>query len=553
MAGRPATPPPAAVKGGKPPGFDLLRHNLGVAGALEDFLAPTFGPGGRAKLFTDAKGTPIPTTDGAKMLTALDSPHPVARLLTAAAASQQAEWRDGTKVAALLALRLLRRAEPLLDAATRVPRIIRGYEIGLQLALDASTANAVRVDPMDDRVLLDVARASLGSWIEGEPANEVARAVVACTRQVAVRAGDGWRCNVRDVHVFAKPAGGFSVEPIHGYVLERSREEYTMPDRIVDAHIALLDAAPIRGKAGVHEPRLRWVGESKVLLKRPSELEKYYAFNDEYTAKIVESLRSAGANVVLCRLGISDLGQKLLAKAGILGIRRIMKTKYMVAVARATGARLIKDFHEVRPEQLGRAGLVEERRLGGTRFTVITQCPNPKVTSLLIGAPGGAIGEHYQAQAAKAIGAVAATIENPRLVVGGGGAEIAAARTVREGAYHTEGREQLAVLALADALEDIARCLATNLGLNPVDSLLELRRRLSDSPDWGLVAGQREPKRAGAGALLEPLDPRIAAWRRAVETCRQILRVDDFHKVGRSKRVSEGKADDARERANTES
>lgn len=527
--------------GGKRADFDLLRHNLGMASALEQFLAPTYGPGGRAKLFLDAKGKAVPTTDGARMLTLLESPHPVGKIVAGIAAAQDEQWRDGTKLAALLALRLLRRSGALLDRGVRPARIVRGYEIGLEWAIEALTAIAPRRDPFEAGLLVEVAGGSLGGWLEASPRQRLADEIVRAATQVAIPAGPGWRCDRRDIHVSAKGRGGFSVQRIDGYVLDRSRDDATLPARIEDARIALFDAAPIRGKAGIHESRLRWIGDTAIRLKSPSEAEAYASFGETYTEEIVAGLRRSGATVVLCRLGISDYGHKLLAKAGILGIRRIMRTAIMEDIARATGAALIKNFRQVSPDLLGHAGLVEERKIGGSKCLVIDRCANPKVVSLLLSAPGDAAAEPYETLARKAIAAVAAVIEDPRVVPGGAGAEMAASLRVRRAADGVEGREQLAVDAFGRALEDIVACLAANLGLDPRDSVLALRAVCTRNPEAGLLAEAKGPADRAHGLFWEPLAPQVAAWRRAVEATCTILRADDFHKVSRRPAPSETK------------
>src|SRR5205823_5900126 len=93
-----------------------------------------------------------------------------------------------------------------------------------------------------------------------------------------------------DIPVFAKAAGAFSVRVIDGYVLDRWRDDPNMPSRVEDARIALLDAEPIRGKAGVHEPRLRWYGESKVRLQSPAQLDGFIA---------VEEIRIGGSKCTI--------------------------------------------------------------------------------------------------------------------------------------------------------------------------------------------------------------------------------------------------------------
>jgi chaperonin GroEL (HSP60 family) len=551
MSAPPEPPRERIGTGRKPAAFDLLTHNLGMAAALEEFLAPAYGPGGRAKLFLDPKGRPVPTTDGARMLALLGSPHPVGKVVAGVAAAQDEQWRDGTKLAALFALRLLRRAGPLLTQGVRPARIVQGYEIGLARATQAVSNLAETRDPFEEGLLLGVARGSLGGWLEARPREELAREIVTAARQVAVPVGGGWRCDRRDIHVFAKGRGGFAVQRIDGYVLNRSRDDPTMPSRVEDARIALLDAAPIRGKAGIHAPRLRWIGDTTIQLKSPSEAEAYGATGESYTEEIVTGLERSGATVVLCTLGISDYGHKLLAKAGILGIRRIMKTSYMDDVARATGASLIKDFRQVGPDVLGRAGLVEEREIGGSKFLILDRCPNPRVVSLLISGPGDAGAEQYEAQARKAVAGVAAVIEDPRVVPGGGGAEMATSVRVRREANGIEGREQLAVDAFGRALEDIVACLAANLGLNPRDAVLSLRAACAGGVVAGFLAGARDPVDAAQGLLWEPLAPRVDAWGRAVEAARAVLRADDFHKVSRRSRQKSETGDEAKDSASS--
>ena len=546
MTTPPAPPPTSAQKGGKPAGFDLLAHNRDMAGAIESFLAPTYGPGGRAKLFLDPKGKAVPATDGARILSTLDSPHPVGKILRAVATAQDEEWADGTKAAALLALRLLHRSGSLIDQGVRPARIVHGFEIGLERAIEAAEATSVDLDPFEGELLLDVARASLGGWLEARPKEELSRAVVQAARRIASKTTNGWRCDRRDIHVFAKAAGGFSVRLIDGYVLDRWRDDPNMPARVEKARIALLDAEPIRGKAGVHEPRLRWYGESTVRLRSPAQLDGFMAVGEEYTRDIVGRLQASGASVVVTALGMSDYGHKLLAKAGILGIRAVMRPEYMRALARATGADLIKDFRDIRPDQLGHAGLVEEVRFGGSKCVVIDRCPEPKVVSVLVLGPGEAAVELYKVLGRKAIGGVAAAIETPRFLAGGAGAEMAAASRVRREASRVEGREQLAVEAFGLALEDLAACLASNLGLKPLDTVLALRTAIAKSGEWGLLAGRKEPVDYEHGLFHEPLGPRLSAWRRGVDAASTILLTDDFHKVAKAslrKDKSDGEGD----------
>ncbi len=116
-------------------------------------------------------------------------------------------------------------------------------------------------------------------------------------------------------------------------------------------------------------------------------------------------------------------------------------------------------------------------------------------------------------------------------MAGGTGIEMAVARHVRQGAPAIGGRAQLAAEAFARALEDLAGILAANLGMNPLDAILALRHRHAHPSHYGLLAGSPDPVDLADVPLLDPLAPRLAAWRRGVEVCRTVLRVDDVHKT----------------------
>jgi len=62
-------------------------------------------------------------------------------------------------------------------------------------------------------------------------------------------------------------------------------------------------------------------------------------------------------------------------------------------------------------------------------------------------------------------------VKNPVVVKGGGWIEFEIAQMLRKYASTVAGKEQLAVFAYADALEEIPRTLARNMGMNVIDSM----------------------------------------------------------------------------------
>jgi len=56
----------------------------------------------------------------------------------------------------------------------------------------------------------------------------------------------------------------------------------------------------------------------------------------------------------------------------------------MEKLARATGATLVSSIDAISKDELGKAGLVEERKVGGEEMTFVEQCKNPKAVSIII-------------------------------------------------------------------------------------------------------------------------------------------------------------------------
>ncbi|WP_394296248.1 TCP-1/cpn60 chaperonin family protein, partial [Halorubrum sp. AJ67] len=104
---------------------------------------------------------------------------------------------------------------------------------------------------------------------------------------------------------------------------------------------------------------------------------------------------------------------------------------------------------------------------------------------------------------------------------------------LRDFADSVGGREQLAVEAFADALEVVPRTLAENAGLDPIDSLVDLRSR-HDGGEFGagLDAYTGDVIDMEAEGVVEPLRVKTQAIESATEAAVMILRIDDVIAAG---------------------
>ena len=120
-----------------------------------------------------------------------------------------------------------------------------------------------------------------------------------------------------------------------------------------------------------------------------------------------------------------------------------------------------------------------------------------------------------------------------RVVAGGGAPEIELARQLRDFADSVAGREQLAVEAFAGALEIVPRTLAENAGLDPIDSLVDLRaRHEAGDVTVGLDVYTGATADMMAQHVVEPVRVKLQAIESATEAVELLLRIDDVVAAG---------------------
>jgi len=126
-----------------------------------------------------------------------------------------------------------------------------------------------------------------------------------------------------------------------------------MPKTVKNAKIAVLKAA-----LEVKETET----DAEIRITDPEMLQKFIEQEEKMIKDMVDTLVNAGANVVFCQKGIDDLAQYYLAKAGVLAVRRV-KQSDIEKIAKATGAKILTDLRDIKPEDLGEAEVVEEKKI----------------------------------------------------------------------------------------------------------------------------------------------------------------------------------------------
>lgn len=414
-----------------------------AAKAVASAVRTTLGPKGMDKMLVDTLGDVVITNDGVTILKEMDIEHPAAKMMVEIAKTQDEEVGDGTTTAVVLAGELLKQAELLLEQEIHPTVIATGYRDAATKAIEILKDIAVKVSPDDEELLKKIAITAMTGKGSGNARGELAELAVKAVKAIVDEDGS---VDIDNITVEKKVGGSITdSQLIHGMVIDKERLHPNMPKKVKDAKIALLNAPIEIEKTEV---------DAKIEITSPDQLQAFLDQEEAMLKDMVNKIVSTGANVVFCQKGIDDLAQHFLAKAGIYTLRRVKKSD-MEKLARATGARIVTSLHELTPNDLGKAGLVEERKIAGDDMTFVEECENPKSVSIILrGGTEHVVDELYRAME-DALRVVGVVVEDGMLVPGGGAPEVELALRLREYAATVGGREQLAIEAFAEAMEII--------------------------------------------------------------------------------------------------
>jgi len=496
-------------------GKNAQHRNILAAKAVAEAVRTTLGPKGMDKMLIDGSGDATITNDGATILREMDIENPVAKMIVEVAKAQDDEIGDGTTTAVIIAGKLLEKAEALLEQDVHPTVIVQGYKQAAAKAQEVLKKMAIDVSG-DQEMLLKIARTSIRGKGTEMALDRLSQISVDAARAVVGFEGKDIEENIKMVHI---PGGRIEESSInYGIVLEKERTSPQMPKSIKNARIMLLEGTLELKKLGT---------DAKITITEAKNLSSFKEGEEKIIKEQVDAIIATGANVVFCEKGIGVFAQGYLANRGILAARRV-KREDLKMLALATGAKLVGDVMQLRPEDLGSAALVEERRVGKEKQMIFVEgCEKARAISIILHGVSDQLLEEMERALDDSLNVVMDVIRSGKIVPGGGAPEILVAENLRQYASTLEGREQLAIRAFADAVEAIPFTLAENSGFDPVDSLAALRAKQGEGKNHGLDIASGKPADMMAQGVVEPLKVKTQAIKSAAEAATMVLRVDD--------------------------
>jgi chaperonin GroEL (HSP60 family) len=530
-------------------GNQARRYNLLAAKLIAELIKNSLGPRGMDKMFVDLLGEVTVTKDGATLLRKIDVEHPAAKVIIEASNAVDNEVGDGTTSVVVLAGALVQKAEALLDMGIAPSTISEGFSKGLEFALAALRDVSQESPNTDSEVMKRLVATCLQSKALSYAGNHAVDVVVDAVARIADFRGG--HAEIDDIKIEEKQGSITDMQLVSGIVLDKTIDSSSMPKEIRDAKILLIDE-DLEGK--------RTKTDAEIRITLPHQLKSYANAQTDMIRSKLQHIVDSGANVVISRKGINTFSQNFLREAGIISVRRV-KENDLIWLAKATGASIagrldhehdhgtshhhhphdhhhesdhdsdhIHYHHADIDVKLGYAERVYEKTVGDDRMVFVEGCRNPGSVTLLLRADSKRTLDECHRSVLDALSVLRNYVASPRIVTGGGSAEAAIARKVRQKGLSISGREQIVVGMFADALEEIPLTIARNAGMDEIDTLVRLRSKHAlangKASTYGVDAIYREVRDMSPD-VVETAVVKEQVIKTAVEVTNLLLRVDD--------------------------
>ena len=500
-------------------GKDAQQNNIAAAKLVAELVKSSLGPRGLDKMLVDSLGDVTITNDGATILKEIDVQHPAAKMMVEISKTVDNEVGDGTTSSVVFGGALLARAEDLLKKDVHSSTVIEGFQAAAEKTLEIYSEFSKKIKPDDKESLLKIATTSMQSKLISEDSDTLSKIVVDAILSVAIKKGDDYSVDLENIKVEKKSGGSIQdTQIVKGIVLDKEIVHSGMPTKIEKAHIALVNSALEIEKTEM---------SSEIRITDPTQMQMFLEEENRMLKTMVNKLHDVGVNVLICQKGIDDIAQHYLAKHGIMAVRRV-KESDMIKLSKATGGRVINNLDDLTEKDLGSADLAHQKKVESDKWVFIEGCKHPQSVTLLIRGGSQRVIDEVDRSIHDSLMVVKDVIEKPEIVAGGGAPESFAASQLKDWADNFDGREQLAIKKYAEALETIPLTIAENAGMDPIDTMANLRAKQNQGRKWtGIDARNTKIADMLAIDVVEPIVVKEQIIKSATEAACMILRIDD--------------------------
>ena len=500
---------------------EAQMYNLLSGTLVADLVKTCLGPRGMSKMYIDILGEDTLTKHGGAFLRKVDVDHPAAKSVIEAVNTVDTHVGDGTSSAAILIGSLLGNAKELLNLGIPTATIVRGYEIGLDLALDS--LDEIKIKQNNDN--LEKMRELLTTCITGktifdlqEDQMKIVDMIIEAALDVADLKNNHFA--IDDIKIEVKIGNVTEIQLIKGTLIDKTIDSSAMPKCINDAKILLINEP-------LETMKTRY--ESEIEITSPKQMSQFLVQENNELDHLVQNIVNSGANVVISRKGVNDFVQESLAKKGIISMRRV-KYNDLWWLEKAVNAKTCESIEKISPHELGFARKIYEKTVGGDPM-VFVEGKSPKSVTILLRANSKQYLDELHRNILNAFHILQNFIESPFVVCGAGSVEGLLSQKIKKQSGTIDGKEQIVVEKFADSILEIPLTLARNVGMDVLDTKTCLQAKFANSNGkikwYGINSETRNISDMSLSKIIETVAVKQQIFKTAVEATNLIVNVND--------------------------
>ncbi|RLN21993.1 T-complex protein 1 subunit beta [Panicum miliaceum] len=487
--------------------------------AIADLIKTTLGPKGMDKILqSTGRGRSVTVTnDGATILKSLHIDNPAAKVLVDISKVQDDEVGDGTTSVVVLAGELLREAEKLVNMKIHPMTIIAGFRMAVECARNALLQRTMDNKENTDKFradLMNIAMTTLSSKILSQDKEYFAELAVDAVLRLK------GSTNLEAIQILKKPGGSLKDSFLdEGFILDK-KIGIGQPKRIENAKILVANTAMDTDKVKIYGARVRVDSMSKVADIEAAEKQKM--------REKVQKIIAHGINCFVNRQLIYNFPEELFADAGILAIEHA-DFEGIERLALVTGGEIASTFDNPESVKLGHCKVIEEIMIGEDRLIHFSGVEMGQACTIVLRGASEHVLDEAERSLHDALCVLSQTVNDTRVLFGGGWPEMVMAKEVDELARKTPGKKSHAIDAFSRALQAIPTTIADNAGLDSAELISQLRaehHKESCTAGIDVITGSvGDMQKLG---IQESFKVKQAILLSATEAAEMILRVDEI-------------------------
>ena len=503
-------------------GEEARLNALYGAYSLCDMVKTTLGPKGMDKILKPQGAGPkdgkiIVTNDGATILSQLQVDNSAAKVLVDISKTQDEQVGDGTTSVCVLAGELLKEAEKLLAQKIHPQILIDGYQQARKIAL--RQLNSIAMDNSSDNDafyedLMNIARTTISSKLLVYEKEHFAKLAVDAVLRLKGSS------NLELIQIIKKIGGSLKESKLDdGFILEKSIS-IGCPHRKEKPKILIANTPMDYDKVKIFGTKVKVDSMEKV-----AEIEK--AEKEKMKVK-VEKILAYKPDVFINRQLIYDYPERLLADKGVMVIEHA-DFEGVERLAKSLGAEILSTFDapEKADSVIGKCELIEEVMLGEDKVIKLSGCKLGEACSVILRGSSSHLLDEAERSLHDALCVLVKTIQNKKVVYGGGNSEISMALAVENYAQEIKGKKALAIQAFSRALKRLPTIISENGGYDSTELVQNISYEIRNGNqsagldmDKGSIGNMKEK------GITECFNVKEQVLISASEAAEMILRVD---------------------------